>query len=255
MSNYMRKWSDTYRLRAPYDLTTGEFPRKKRKDNSDAELCTEDVYIECYNDDMIYDINSSKGILQAYFSSRQRGRKVVNQIVGDDFDKLITSESFNGYHHNNYTQINQGNYIIFDISENDSELWFSFKGNKDLEYIAKLMKAKKPMSSKTPFNNKYLPSHKEKLKLKRESELKYIKYDNMPKGYWDVMKNTIQPAIAKKHNMKIDQALKLAYVLFGQYKDVNFIIEAKNNNYKTNHYIHKLGLWDEFINYLLEYIK
>ena len=248
----MTKWKDEYRCAAPYNETTGEFPR-----DDEGNLSEEDVYIVCAGQDMIYDYDSGKSILIAHFD---RGRKVASEIykkLYQDFEKkFIKTEKpkKEGEESKEYTDwekfykyVNSLNLdIINHIQENDQELWFHFNGNKHIEEIA--MKAKKPKANKSPFNSQYLPSHKEKLKAKKLEEARYVKYE-MPKGYWDEMK-TMLPSIAKKDGVKIDKVLERLYKSFGKKKKINFIAESDKNNYKINHYIHHLGFWDEFVNFV-----
>lgn len=237
---YVTKWKDEYRCVAPYDEETGQFPR-----DSKGNLSEEDIYIECANGDIIFDYASSKGILEAHINSRQRGRGIVSQLIGEDNFKKLPKYSDCGYGYYDYAGIK--NDIILKVEENDQELWFYFNGNKHLDVIAKIMKAKKPKANTSPFNSQYLPSHKEKLEAKKLEEARYVKYE-MPKGYWDEMK-VILPKLMKQKSMMMDKVLDDCYKKFGKEVKKNLIKDADENNYKINHYIHHLGLWDDFVNF------
>lgn len=77
----------------------------------------------------------------------------------------------------------------------------------------------------------------------------------MPSGYWTPFKEIIIPAMAKKYSCKVNKALQKCYELFSKYKKQDFVKLAEENNYKINHYIHSLGLWNEFVEFLKEHIN
>lgn len=284
MSEYVsNKWKEKYRCKAVYDLETGEYIR-----NPDGSLDTNDIYIECQGDDQIYDYDSRKSIMEAYIASKQRGRRIISEIyksVHDDFDSFVKTKSsdvneaesdeadepeeqevIDGEEENQtqskiidwgklYSHINSlNNSLIYGIIELDNEIMFKFNGNKHMDTIAKFMKAKKPMASTTPFNVKFLPSHKVKLAQKKLDNERYVDYQ-MPTGFWDVMRSVIVPAMARKYECKIDKALEKCYQLFSKHKKTDFVKLADENNYKINHYIHSQGCWDEFIEFLQLHIN
>lgn len=239
----MLKWKEKYRCVAPYDLDTGQFLR-----DNDGSLSDEDIHIECFDRDMIYDYDSGKSILEAYFSNRQRGRRIVKELIGEEDSKLITTYSDCGYNYFEYDKVNSKNLFIFKIQENDEELWFHFNGNKDLDKIAKIMKAKKPKANTSPYNVQYLPSHKEKAAQKKLEEARFIKYEP-PKGYYTEMDVLIKTLMKEKGKM-LDKILGECYKKFGKQIKVNLIEDADKNNYKINHYIHYIGQWDNFVSFI-----
>ena len=245
MSKYLLKWKDQYRCQAIYDIDTGLFLR-----NSDAEktLVDEDIFIPCAGNDMIYDYDSGKSILIAHFNSRQRGRRIVQELLGEEQSKLISTYKDGIYSYFDYSKVNDLDLMIYEIQENDKELWFKFNGNKNLHIIAKKMKPKKPMSSKTAYNSKYLPSHQEKLDKNNATKKTYKTYVT-PKDYYKIMQKEILPKISKARKIKINESLNLCYEKFGEFKNINFVDQAEIDNYKTNHYIHRLKMWDEFVKF------
>lgn len=115
-----------YRIKAPYDLFTNDFPRKLNGTLEDI-----DCYIDCqYGNKIFY---YGRSTLQAYIPSLVRGHNILKQI----------KENF-------------GNDIAFDIEETDSEVLFLFK-SKDDSKIIPLLKPKTLGSSISPFSTKNLP--------------------------------------------------------------------------------------------------
>ena len=263
MSKYLRKWEKKYRCMAPYDEATGKFARdpltqeeieankELDKDERRGSMCENDLYIACQGKDMIYDYDSTTSTMEAHFDSRIRGRNIVEIIYNEHLGNF--KKDFVGMEwEDKYRAINAlDNPVMNHIQDNSSELWFRFNGNKHMDYIAKLMKAKKPMASTSPFSVKYLPEHQAKLaekrKKKREENLRFHDYE-MPKHYWDDIKTEV-PRLAKLNKCKIDVALNSLYESFGKKVKVDLIAEADKNNYKINHYIHKIGKWNAFVKF------
>jgi len=84
MSYYLSKYKGQYRLLAPYDLQTNDFPREP-----DGSLCTSDVYIKCTNKCQIF--YYGKGILEFYCPSLGRGRNIIRAIKADGLIDNILS--------------------------------------------------------------------------------------------------------------------------------------------------------------------
>ena len=146
----MMRYKGTYRLKAPYDLVTNQFPRKL---NGSLEYA--DIYIDCQFGNQIYHYGQS--ILQAYIPSLIRGHNIINQIYSDGKSD-----------------------IIFDIEETDTEVFFNFN-SKHIDYIASLLKAKTNGANISPFSSKNLPKNKE-FKIPEEELVKYKNIvQNIPK--------------------------------------------------------------------------
>lgn len=146
----MMRYKGTYRLKAPYDLVTNQFPRKLNGSLEDA-----DIYIDCQFGNQIYHYGQS--ILQAYIPSLIRGHNIINQIYSDGKSD-----------------------IIFDIEETDTEVFFNFN-SKHIDYIASLLKAKTNGANISPFSSKNLPKNKE-FKIPEEELVKYKNIiQNIPK--------------------------------------------------------------------------
>lgn len=252
----MLKHKEEHKCVAPYDLSTGQFPR-----NNDGSLADEDIYVECACGDMIFDYESGRGILEAHFDSRQRGRAIASGIyngIYGDFNKRFVhikkgkdgqedreETDWEGF----YKHVNSLNLDIMNtIQDNDKELWFFFNDKKHYGDISKLMKAKKPKANTSPYNIQYLPAHKEKAAQKKLDEARFVKYET-PKGYYAEMDVLVKTLMKEKGKM-LDKILDECYKKFGKQIKVNLIEDADKNNYKINHYIHYIGQWDNFVNYV-----
>lgn len=122
----MTHFKGKYRLKAPYDLKTHQFPRE-----INGQLADNDIYIDCYNKIQIS--SYGQGILEAYIPSIGRGHNIVNAIKSE-----------------------LGENIIFSIMESDFEVIFRFKA-KDMDKLEKYLKPKTSGAKISPFSSKNLP--------------------------------------------------------------------------------------------------
>lgn len=135
------RYKGIYRIKAPYDKTTNQFPRKL--DNNYEDI---DCYIDCQHGNKIFHFGRS--ILQAYIPSLQRGHNIVKYI----------NENF-------------GEDIIFNIEETASEILFKFNV-KDDNKIIPLLKPKTSGADISPFSTRNLPRNKD-YKIPDEDLVRY----------------------------------------------------------------------------------
>lgn len=180
----MMRYKGVYRLKAPYDLCTNQFPRKL---NGTLEDC--DVYIDCQFGNQIYHYKQS--ILQAYIPSIIRGHNILKQIECD------------------------GNKdIVLNIIESDIEILFTFQ-SKYIEYIAGLLKAKTSGANISPFSSRNLPKNKT-FTIPDEELVKYKNIvQNIPKerilSITHMTNSYLKSLCNRKHKweyLKADMALK-----------------------------------------------
>ena len=124
------KYKGTYRILAELDQDTNDFPRDS-SGNIDEDY--DDLYISCQNGNKIKSayLENNRMLLSAYIPSLGRGRNIKKEL---DKEGIF------------YT----------DYEETDAEVLFLFKA-KDIEPIAKLMKAKTSGANISPFSVKNLP--------------------------------------------------------------------------------------------------
>lgn len=184
MANYlMTHYKGKYRLKAPYDLKTKQFPREESGLFSD-----NDVYIDCYNNIQIF--SYGHGILNCYIPSIGRGHNILKTIkeeIGED--------------------------IILHTEETDSEVLFRFHA-KHMDKLEKYLKPKTSGANISPFSTKNLP--KSKYSIPDEDLNTYKKLiENIPQNQIialvHISKNFLQSLTTKKNtyeDIKADMALK-----------------------------------------------
>ena len=206
IANYLiTHYKGTYRIKAPYDLSSNQFPRKLDGTYEDI-----DCFIDCKYGNKIF--SYGHGTLQVYIPSLQRGHNLIRYI----------NENF-------------GQDIIYDIEETNSEVLFKFSAKHD-DKIIPLLKPKTLGASISPFSTKNLPRDKN-----------YKIPDELLKGYKGIISNLPQNQL----------------ILVGKYTN-NFIksLTTNKNTYddikadmalkglKGKEYIHSIGEWDKYIDYL-----
>lgn len=149
--------------------------------------------------------------LSVYIPSLKRGRNIVKEIKDKYGD------------------------ILYDIEETSEEIIFLFKAN-DIDKVADIMKASKSGSSTSPFSKKNLPKAKYSIPDKDME-----KYKKLVK---DIPFNEISK-ISKWYD-KFDKEITKK-----QSKGYDVVFERKKAMIKQREFIHSLGMWTEF----LEFIK
>lgn len=133
MANYLMKYKGIYRILPELDQETHDFIRDENEAIEDA-----DIYIACQYGNRITTyghLDGKKAVwLSAYIPSIGRGRNIV---------KALKEQGVN----------------IEQYEETDEEIQFIFLP-KDIEVVAKIMKAKTSGASISPFSTKNLPKAK-----------------------------------------------------------------------------------------------
>ena len=174
-----------------------------------------DCYIDCQYGNKIF--SYGHGTLQAYIPSLIRGHNIIKSLQSD-----------------------YGQDIIFEIEESDSEILFMFKA-KDDDKIIPLLKPKTNGASISPFSTKNLPRNKS-YRIPDEELVSYQKIaSKIPRerilDITHTTNNYLKSLVTKKNtwdNIKADMAFK---------------------GLKGKEYIHSIGKWDEYIEYLRKELK
>lgn len=203
--SYLMRYKGKYRLKAPYDISTNQFPRKLNGNYEDI-----DVYIECQKGVQIF--YYGKGILEVYIPSIGRANNIIKAIQDDLNDD-----------------------ILFDLRKYDGEASFKFN-SKNMELLEKYLKPKTSGANISPFSTKNLPKNKS-YKIPDDDLIQYNNIINkIPEDKkLDIAYYTrtfIKSLISKKNTwdmIKSDMAIK---------------------GLKGKLYIHAIGKWNEYINYL-----
>lgn len=174
-----------------------------------------DVYIDCLYGNKVFYYGSS--ILQAYIPSLIRGHNVIKAI--------------NEFQHEG---------IIFDIEETSQEILFKFN-YKDSDKIIPLLKPKTSGSNISPFSSKNLPRNKDyKIPDEQFSVYKEI-----------VAKIPRERILTLTHST--NHYLKSLVTKKNTWDDIR--ADMKLKGLKGKEYIHSIGKWSEYIEYLRKEIS
>lgn len=174
------------------------------------QFSTNDIFIDCQQNIKIF--HFGKQILQAYIPSIGRGHNIIKAI----------KEEFHGED------------IIYHIEETDSEILFKFHSD-NMDKLEKYLKPKTSGASISPFSSKNLPKTKYDIP---EEDLEPYKEIVERVGQERILEVThatnryIKSLATKKNSMekiKADMALK---------------------GLKGKNYIHAIGKWKDYVEYL-----
>ena len=228
------RYKGKYRLKAPIDENTNDYPR-----DAHGKIETDDIYIDCAYGNQIY--HYGHGILVAYIPSIGRGHNVLMSI-GTELIGKETVESLNRNYDKLYELLLKEG-TIREIRQNDGEIEFKFKA-KDIELVAKYLKPKTGGAGISPFSSRNLPKPKQA----------YVIPDEDLKEYKEIIvdisrdKLIILSQITK--SFLNDIVAKKPY-----YKTVDVKADMKKKMLKGKEYIHSIGLWNEYIKYLSKKLK
>ena len=147
MANYLMRYKGKYRLKAPIDKNTNDFPR-----DSNGKIDTDDIYIDCAYGNQIY--HYGHGVLVAYIPSIGRGHNILINIGEDLLGKEKVEKLNRDYDQLYNLLIEEG--TIKEIKQNDEEIEFKFKA-KNIELVAKYLKPKTGGAGISPFSARNLP--------------------------------------------------------------------------------------------------
>ena len=169
-----------------------------------------DCYISCQHGNKVF--YYGRNVLQAYIPSLGRGHNIVKYI----------NENF-------------GEDIIFDIEETDSEVLFKFNTKHD-EKIIPLLKPKTSGANISPFSSKNLPKNKD-YKIPDEDLIAY---------------KNIVAKIPPEHILTITHTTNnfLNSLVTKNNTLENIKADMKLKGLKGKEYIHSIGKWNEYIEYL-----
>ena len=241
MAFMMDKFKGKYRLKAPYDLFTNQFPRDLNGSFSDY-----DIYIDCSNNVQIF--YNGKSQLECYVPSLGRGRNIIKAIYSD-FIKPIEKSDYititerekdgeiiitNSFNYDALYQDKELNKLIHSIMETDEEVTFRFKWDL-MEKFEQYLKPKTSAASRSPFSAKNLPRGdyeipEEDMNKYKEITSKLPKEDALKIGF--MTKDYIKSLVTKKNKLE----------------DIKADMKKKMLNNKE--YIHSINCWDDYLKYL-----
>lgn len=232
MAYYLSKYIGTYRLKADIDLNTNDYPR----DPESKHIEQNDVYIKCANGGKIYHYGHST--LVCYVPSLGRGRNILKKIateIGINVNDYMKNNLFD--YNLFYKELNK-NKTVFNIEETDSEVLWKFT-DRNMKLMASAMQAQTTGANISPFSPKNLPKDKSYVIPPHEIEVYREITDAIPKEnkltIGRFTSNYISEIIPKKHKEYTKEDMKSL---------------MKLKRLKGKEFIHSLGLWDDYIEYL-----
>lgn len=224
MAKYLMKYKGTYRLKAAIDQSTNDYPRD---DSGGIDSSFDDIYIKCYGGAQIYHYGFST--LVAYIPSIGRGHNILKAIAND-----IGLPEYETYEELYKALEDEG--TVQSIMENDKEIEFKFHARK-LEYIALFLKPAIAGADISPFSTKNLPKCDYPIPEEDLAEYNAILDSMDSKDYLLVSRVTDAFLTNKLQKSK-------------QYRTIDLKKDMKKKCLKTKEYIHSLGEWNEYIEYL-----
>ena len=161
--------------------------------------------------------HDNKNILLCYIPSLKGGKSIVRKI----------QEKYNN--------------IIFEIVETSAEVTFKFKA-ADIEKIDEFIQLKTYGNTISPFSVKNLPKEKYTIPEKDLNTYKKI-IKNIDKSNRLIIGRVIRD-FDKIIENKIGKSTK----------GFNVKADKRKKKLKGKEYIHSIGMWDEFIDFLKEYL-
>lgn len=211
------KYKGKYRILPELDCNTGDFPR-----DNDGNIAYgySDIFIDCRNGNKIFSYGHMPGNtktmwLYAYIPSISRGR-YIKKILDDK------------------------NIAYLDYRENDFEAEFLFKA-KDIDLIAKLMKAKTGGANISPFSIKNLPKSNIKIPTENIKDYKEIIAKIRKSDLLIIHKFIVEflEGILQKKQRKADKAY-----------DYRADMGKKHMMRQAKEFVWSMGYWDEFLKFL-----
>ena len=224
------KYKGHYRLKPNLDIYTNDFPRT---DDGSIDPSYDDIYIKCANGSQIYHYGHST--LVAYIPSLGRGHNTLISIAKEL--KLISEDAKSRDYGTLYSLLEKNN-TVFDIMENDLEIEFKFH-SKDIELIAKYLKPQTSGADISPFSTRNLP--KSSYTIPNEEIEEYKKIIN---------------SVSKDDKLLIshitNEFLNNILAKDKLYKTLNISMKSdmRKKMLKGKEYIHSMGYWDKYLQYL-----
>ena len=198
-----------YRLKLPIDKNTNDFPRNVDKNNKYGSIEDIDMYIPCKYGEISY---YGHGKINVFITSKTVGRRLIKE--------LSTGKGVSLTH----------------VVEGDDELSFVVS-SKELDYIARNLKAQTMGKNIRPTSTKNLPTSDYEIPIEKIEEYKKIT-SAIPLGEGLKVKTItdrfLNEILAKKYKIK----------------DIVADMKLKCMARQKKEYIDSYGMWNEYIEYL-----
>lgn len=228
-----------YRLLAPVDQNTNDFPKKLNGINEEI-----DIYIPCKSDGQI--TYYGKSILEFYIPHIKTGNNIIKEIYAKYINpnnienvvvKLAKGEkiSYKIIDDNVFqSDLNSNNCIIFNIKYTDEEVIFQFKYSNS-EKIIPILKPNTTCCNRSPFSTKNLPKNDYTIP---EDDLIILK--------------TITDRYPDLHIVELGHIAKKYIISLATRNNPKEKIKAdmRKKGLSGQKYIHSIGKWNGYLKYV-----
>lgn len=220
-----RHYVGKYRVKARYDEYTGDFPRNE---NGGIDESFDEQYIPCKRGEIRHTYKNTRGkdILVWYCSGTGKGRNVYKEIKGAYPDIYLEVDEELDKHG------------LPDFVE-DCMIYFDAK---DIEKIATIVCPSTYGASIRPYSIRNLP--KTPYTIPEENLQKYkdiVKKSNMETMEFAIAMRTINKEFSQAQDDKVTKKKK---------DYIHFSLAQKNSKLKYKEYVHLMGLWEEYLEFL-----
>lgn len=222
------KYKGKYRIKPNLDQITNDFPRDL---DGSIDPSYDDIYIKCANNTQIYHYGHST--LVAYIPSIGRGHNILLGIA--KYIGLISKDENMRDYYKLYSLLEKDG-TVFDIVENDSEIEFKFN-SKNIDLIAEFLKPQTFGADISPFSSRNLPKQEYTISNEEIEEYRKITSDicSDNKLLISHITNDFIKNILAKDKM---------------YRTIPIKSDMRKKMLKGKEYIHSMGYWDKYLEYL-----
>lgn len=226
MSDFLKRYVRTYRVKAHYDLETNDFPRDY---NGDIDSNFDDYYISCKNGGEIKHISYTSNLM--YYNEKITViYKILKGLIAHELGVEVTSRTDVEKHMSKLK-------LIYNIDLMDSEGSFEFKADN----LPELTEFLNPYT-----NGKNIPP---------------LSPRNLPKATYEIPSGDLNKYKKLINSISDEAVIKIQVIskINGSFKkDVlgdGYLKEQRRAALGFREFIHKKGLWDEYLDYIKNAIQ
>lgn len=226
MSDFLKKYVGTYRVKAHYDLETNDFPRDY---NGDIDSSFDDYYISCRNGGEIKHISYTSNLM--YYNEKiSIVYRILKELIKHELDiEAATRADVE----NNMSKLK----LVYNIDLMNSEGSFEFKAD-NLAELAKFLKPHTNGSSVPPLSPK-----------------------NLPKATYEIPPTDLNKYRKLVNSISDDNVVKMRTIneINGKFKKEvlgeGYLKEQRKLALGFREFIHTKGLWCEYLDYIESTIR
>lgn len=226
MSDFLKKYVGTYRVKAHYDLETNDFPRDY---NGDIDSSFDDYYISCRNGGEIKHISYTSNLL--YYNEKiSMIYRILKELIKHELDVEAATRADVEKNMNKLK-------LVYNIDLMDGEGSFEFKAD-NLAELAKFLKPHTNGSSVPPLSPK-----------------------NLPKAAYEIPTTDLNKYKKLVNSISDENVIKMRAINeinSGFKKDVlgeGYLKEQRKMALGFREFIHTKGLWGEYLDYMKSAIE